>query len=45
MLGLLRTDHRFDAVRGLALGVVLGAALWVVVGGIVWALLRVDWGI
>jgi hypothetical protein len=42
---MLSKDHRFDAVRGLALGVVLGAALWVVVGSIVWALLRVDWGI
>ena len=45
MLGMLKTENRFDAVRGLALGVVLGAALWVAVGGVVWALLRVDWGI
>ena len=40
MLGMLKTDHRFDAVRGLALGVVLGAALWVAVGSIVWAVLK-----
>jgi hypothetical protein len=38
MLTMPKADHRFDAVRGLTLGVLLGAALWITVGGIVWAL-------
>jgi hypothetical protein len=45
MLTMLKADHRFDAVRGLTLGVLLGAALWITVGGIVWAFVSIDWGL
>jgi len=34
------TDRRFDAVRGLALGITMGAAVWLVLVIGVWMLLR-----
>jgi hypothetical protein len=39
---LLTFDRRFDAARGLALGVTMGAALWLAAAGTVWALLRIS---
>jgi hypothetical protein len=34
------TDRRFDAARGLALGITMGAAVWLVIAIGVWMLLR-----
>ena len=36
-----RTDRRFDAARGLALGISMGAAVWLVIAIGVWMLLKV----
>ena len=34
-------DRRFDAARGLALGITMGAAVWLVIAIGVWMLLKV----
>ena len=35
-----RTDRRFDAARGLVLGITMGAAVWLVIAIGVWMLLK-----
>jgi len=35
------TDRRFDAARGLVLGITMGAAVWLVIVIGVWMLLKV----